>query len=328
MKLKPIIKFYTVAKGKKTGIFLNFDKYQEQVKGYNGSISEIFYSENEALNYLHSHCSDACHDLSDLFSQDDFTSDLSNVAEQDQQDLTGFGDCHHDHKTSFSSFSASKGSSRKRIFDQVIDDNNEENGEVSVLPEQHKKLSTTSPNKYRKYEHVVDNSIAEIVVFCDGSCVGNGKLGAKGGVGVYFGLNDPRNVSTGFPGKQTNNRAELYAILAALDSTSSLLSLNRDFQYQPLHIKTDSKYCINCLTEWWKNWERNGWKTSDKKQVENKELIQKIIEEIRARPLGFVKFTYVEGHSGIFENEQADRLAKQFAKTGKVLGNIKLDLLL
>ena len=52
-------------------------------------------------------------------------------------------------------------------------------------------------------------------VYTDGSCSNNGKSNAKAGIGVYFGDNDSRNVSERINGKQTNNRAELLAILKA-----------------------------------------------------------------------------------------------------------------
>ena len=56
----------------------------------------------------------------------------------------------------------------------------------------------------------------EINVYTDGACVNNGKPDARAGFGVWFGENDPRNVSESFTGPQTNNRAELLAIIRAL----------------------------------------------------------------------------------------------------------------
>ncbi|KAG8879367.1 hypothetical protein FRB98_005685, partial [Tulasnella sp. 332] len=47
------------------------------------------------------------------------------------------------------------------------------------------------------------------VVYTDGASQGNGRPGARAGVGVWYGVNDPRNVSERCPGDQTNNRAEL-----------------------------------------------------------------------------------------------------------------------
>ena len=55
----------------------------------------------------------------------------------------------------------------------------------------------------------------EINVYTDGACSNNGRANAKAGLGIYFGENDPRNSSERIIGKQTNNTAELTAILRA-----------------------------------------------------------------------------------------------------------------
>ena len=56
----------------------------------------------------------------------------------------------------------------------------------------------------------------EIVVYTDGACVNNGKPDARAGYGVYFGKGDERNVSERYKGPQTNNVAEILAIIRAL----------------------------------------------------------------------------------------------------------------
>ena len=53
----------------------------------------------------------------------------------------------------------------------------------------------------------------EVTVYTDGACSRNGQKGAKAGLGVYFGENDYRNCSERIEGKQTNNTAEVKAIL-------------------------------------------------------------------------------------------------------------------
>ena len=54
-------------------------------------------------------------------------------------------------------------------------------------------------------------------IYTDGACSNNGQRGAKAGLGVYFGENDPRNCSERIEGKQTNNTAELKAIIKAAE---------------------------------------------------------------------------------------------------------------
>ena len=53
----------------------------------------------------------------------------------------------------------------------------------------------------------------EYYVYTDGACSNNGKKNALAGIGIYFGVDDIRNVSKRIEGKQTNNAAELSAII-------------------------------------------------------------------------------------------------------------------
>ena len=56
----------------------------------------------------------------------------------------------------------------------------------------------------------------EITVYTDGACIDNGKPYARAGYGIWFKENDPRNTSESYNGKQTNNIAELLAIIKTL----------------------------------------------------------------------------------------------------------------
>jgi ribonuclease HI len=87
--------------------------------------------------------------------------------------------------------------------------------------------------------------------------------------------------------------------------------MNRD-----VHIVTDSEYSINCVTVWYKSWERNNWLKSTKEPVLNKDLIQGVLARIRDREaLGAsTQFSWIKGHSNDPGNEAADRLAVQGAQ--------------
>ncbi|EDN03515.1 RNase H domain-containing protein [Histoplasma capsulatum] len=152
-------------------------------------------------------------------------------------------------------------------------------------------------------------------IYTDGSSLRNGSMGAKAGVGVYFGPGDERNVSEPLKGsRQTNQRAELTAIIRALDIAP---------RHRDVTIFTDSKYAINCVTVWFVNWQRNKWMTAQDKPVENKDLIQSILLKIEERTLLNVKtlFEWVRGHSRDPGNEAADRLAVNGAKNGPLASN-------
>ena len=150
-----------------------------------------------------------------------------------------------------------------------------------------------------------------ITIYTDGSSLQNGAAGARAGVGVYFGPGDGKNVSESLPGnRQTNQRAELTAILRALE----LAPGNRH-----VTICTDSRYAIDCVTNWYRNWKRNGWLSTNRKPVENRDLVQEIRAKMEERTDLRVAtcFTWVKGHAGHAGNVEADRLAIQGATSGR-----------
>ncbi len=107
-------------------------------------------------------------------------------------------------------------------------------------------------------------------IFTDGSSLNNGKRGVKryGGIGVYFGEDDERNISESLTGKVTNQIAELKACIEGIKVASQEGGI--------IHVYSDSRYVIKSMTEWVKNWEKNGWKNSKKKPIENMELIKEL----------------------------------------------------
>lgn len=113
-------------------------------------------------------------------------------------------------------------------------------------------------------------------IYTDGACPDNGS-GNRASIGVFFGDNDSRNISSKILiANPTNNRAELFAILMALENSVG-----------PVEICSDSQYAIACVTKWIKNWKKNNWKTSTGKPVKNKEIIIQIDEKMKNRLVSF-----------------------------------------
>jgi len=135
-----------------------------------------------------------------------------------------------------------------------------------------------------------------LVVYTDGSC-----MRGKGGYGVV--ITYPDGTHTCHRGNVpytpcTNQIAELYAIKIAL----------RLVQESSFILRTDSKYSIGCLTEWLITWKRNGFLTSGREPVMNRELIESIDLLRGDRD---IKFEWIRGHNGDPFNEICDRLAKE-----------------
>jgi ribonuclease HI len=141
-----------------------------------------------------------------------------------------------------------------------------------------------------------------IVVFTDGTCELNGSFEAKAGIGIYWPNSEYENLSELLPGKiQTNNRAEIYAIIRAIE-----MCLDKE---KMLEIKTDSMYVVNAYNLWISKWIENDWKRDNGKPVLNRDLFERMIKLIDSRKR--ILITYVKGHSGIHGNIEADRLARK-----------------
>ena len=95
----------------------------------------------------------------------------------------------------------------------------------------------------------------------------------------------------------TNNRMELLAAIRALEA------LKRPCR---VALTTDSNYVRDGITKWIFGWQKNGWKTADRKPVKNAELWQELLTAARPHT---IEWHWVKGHAGHPENERADKLA-------------------
>ena len=142
-------------------------------------------------------------------------------------------------------------------------------------------------------------------VFTDGACINNGKPNAIAGIGVFLTNNDPRNVSRRVEGKQTNNVAELSAILEVFTILEEEIERG-----DIINIYSDSKYSINSFTVWAIKWEQNNW--TKKGGIKNLELIKQGYELFNK--YNNVNIFHIKAHTGLPDelsigNENADRLA-------------------
>lgn len=146
-------------------------------------------------------------------------------------------------------------------------------------------------------------------VYCDGSTINNGKKYASGGIGVYFGPNDDRNISEPFTlSVPTNQKTELYALLRTLQILDHMIKKNHQIHYD-FHIFTDSEYVINCLERWVPKWMTKDWVKVDGKPVKNVELLKSIASYYYTHR-HIYQLHHVKAHTGLCEgNTHADELA-------------------
>jgi ribonuclease HI len=145
--------------------------------------------------------------------------------------------------------------------------------------------------------------MTEVEIFTDGACKGNPGPGGWGAV-IRAGAHEKE--LSGGEALTTNNRMELMAAIAALKA------LNRPCS---VVLSTDSIYVRDGITKWIYGWQRNGWRTADKKPVKNADLWQALLEAASPHR---IRWEWVKGHAGHPENERADRLACDAAGRFKV----------
>ena len=151
-----------------------------------------------------------------------------------------------------------------------------------------------------------------MIIYTDGSCLGNGKSENSGGFGVVV-LDNNKNLLYTYNKRNentTNNREEIRAILYSFLNYGVIPF----FGYEEIPIVySDSNYCVQTVNTWMFNWANNNWIKSDKKQPENLDLIKAYYDWYKK---GYrIDLRKVKGHSDNKWNQMADELA-----TGKIRG--------
>jgi ribonuclease HI len=146
--------------------------------------------------------------------------------------------------------------------------------------------------------------MGKIIIYTDGSSKGNPGPGGWGA--IIFNGEKVKEIGSREE-HTTNNRMEMMAAIKALQSVP---------ENSELEMQTDSEYLMKGITIWIKNWQKNNWRTKNKKAVLNKDLWQVLWEEIQKRKVEWKK---VLGHSGHEFNERCDEIATSFADGQKMI---------
>ena len=143
----------------------------------------------------------------------------------------------------------------------------------------------------------------EIKIYTDGACVGNP---GPGGWAAIILLENEKKELFGGERLTTNNRMELIAAIKGLEYCS------KQEEKQPslklVRIFTDSTYVKEGITVWINNWEKNNWKTADKKNVKNVDLWKRLKDLSKSKQ---IEWCWIKGHSDDPMNDLADKLAKE-----------------
>ena len=133
-------------------------------------------------------------------------------------------------------------------------------------------------------------------IYTDGACSGN--PGPGGWAVIILVNNEIKEMFFGSEKNTTNNQMELLAPIKVIQKFKKKSEIS---------IFTDSTYVRDGITNWIKQWEKNGWKTASKKPVKNKDLWKKL-KNLSSKHS--IKWIWIKGHSQDKYNNLVDELAQ------------------
>jgi ribonuclease HI len=140
----------------------------------------------------------------------------------------------------------------------------------------------------------------KVTLVTDGACMGNP---GPGGWAALLRYGAHYKELFGSTPHTTNNRMELTAVVKGLDALKEPCEVT---------VVTDSQYVQKGITQWMRQWKRNNWRTAGKKPVKNQDLWQ-VLDEALSRHR--VRWQWVRGHAHHPDNNRADELAYEAART-------------
>jgi ribonuclease HI len=145
-------------------------------------------------------------------------------------------------------------------------------------------------------------TLQKVELFTDGACLGNP---GPGGWAALLRAGTREKALVGAEAMTTNNRMELMAAIAGIEALKRACAVD---------LTTDSQYVRRGVEEWMPRWKANGWKTSDKQPVKNRDLWERLDAALASHD---VRWHWVKGHAGHAENERVDVLAREAAEAIK-----------
>lgn len=143
-----------------------------------------------------------------------------------------------------------------------------------------------------------------IIIYTDGAARNNPGKAGFGAIVMDTEKNSVMELGGHYP-HATNNQMELTAAIQALGYVQK-----NQYKKEKILLHTDSSYVINGIKKWIFSWQKNGWKTSQKKDVENIALWKELLSVSDGKDIEWI---YVKGHAGIPLNERSDEIATSFA---------------
>lgn len=140
----------------------------------------------------------------------------------------------------------------------------------------------------------------EVIIYTDGACESNPGPGGYGAVLLY---GRHRKELAGGYRRTTNNRMEILAAIKALEALKEPCTVT---------LYSDSQYLVQAMMEGWaERWRKRNWWRTSKEPALNIDLWQRLLAVCEQHAVTFV---WVEGHTGVPENERCDQLSVTAAR--------------
>lgn len=144
----------------------------------------------------------------------------------------------------------------------------------------------------------------KVEIYTDGACSGNPGLGGYASILIYNGV---EKIIKGSEENTTNNRMELLAVIKGLEALKEACKVE---------LYTDSQYVADAFNKnWLENWQNNGWKNSNKKEIKNIDLWERLLKLIKIHEVNFNK---VKGHADNEYNNRCDKIAVEEYKKKQI----------
>lgn len=135
----------------------------------------------------------------------------------------------------------------------------------------------------------------QVTIYTDGACSGNPGPGGYGAILMY---NGTEKEMSGGEKNTTNNKMELMAAIVSLECLKEPCDVT---------LYSDSAYLVNAYNQKWiEGWKKNGWKNSNRQDVKNRDLWERLEKLTSIHNVTFIK---VKGHSDNEYNNRCDKLA-------------------
>ena len=142
-----------------------------------------------------------------------------------------------------------------------------------------------------------------VEIYVDGSCKGNP---GPGGWAALIRKGDNEYTLNGAELHTTNQRMALTAAINALESLK---------KPREVRLYSDSETLVNDMNQWIHRWMERGWKTNDRKPVQNQDLWQRLMtltmNMLFTERRHKVEWIHIPAHMGRPESEMVNKLAQE-----------------